>query len=371
MFVLFGIAFLLLYGVLVFYIGWSGWSWIKPLVSTRFKLLYILALIFLAISFILGRIFSNISFLSIIGAYWMAAFSLLILLLPVIHISLWLFRLTPLPRHHTQKWAGVFTLVMLVSLLSYGSFNAYSPVVREYDLQIDKKVEGLEHLKIVMAADMHYGILSGASHAERMVEEINALKPDIVLFPGDIIDDDLDAYLDRGIDQILSHIEAPYGVYASLGNHDKLDGPIENLIEALERSNMQVLYDETITLEGKLTLVGRKDRTEPDRAELAQLIANTDPVLPLIMLDHQPYDLDIAEQNGIDLMVSGHTHRGQIAPAHLITNALYENDWGYLQKGSFHSVVTSGYGFWGPPIRLGSRSEIVQINVSFTGANPS
>lgn len=371
MFVVIGIVFLVLYGVLVFYIGWSGWSWIKPLVSKRFKLVYILSLIFLATSFILGRIFSDFSILSIIGSYWMAAFSLLILLLPVIHIGLWLFRLTPLPRHHAQKWAGVVTLVMLVSLLSYGSFNAYSPIVREYDLQIDKKVEGLSHLKIVMAADMHYGILSGTSHAKRMVKEINALKPDIVLYPGDLIDDDLDAYLDREIDMILRNIKAPYGVYASLGNHDKLDGPTEKLIEALERSNMQVLYDETLTLEGKLTLIGRKDRTETDRAELAQLMEGTDPTLPLILLDHQPYELDIAEQNGIDLMLSGHTHRGQIAPAQLITNALFENDWGHLQKGSFHSIVTSGYGFWGPPIRLGSRSEIVQINVSFTGADPS
>lgn len=365
MFVWVGIAFLLLYGFLVFYIGWNGWQWMKPVVSARFRIFYIIALVFLASSFILGRVFTHISLLSIIGAYWLGVFSLLLMLLPLVHVSIWLLRLTALPRHHVQKWAGSVTLVLLVVLIGYGSFNAYSPVVREYDIQIDKKVAEISELKIVMAADMHFGLLSGTAHAKRMVKNINALKPDIVLYPGDLIDDNLDAYLNLGIDEIIKDIEAPYGVYASLGNHDKLDGPTEKLIEALERSNMRVLYDDVITVDNKLTLIGRKDRTEKDRAELAELMKSANMELPVILMDHQPYDLDIANQNGVDLMVSGHTHRGQIAPAHLITRAIYENDWGYLQKGSMHSVVTSGYGFWGPPLRIGSRSEIVQINVKF------
>lgn len=366
MFVLIGIIALTVYGFLVFYIGWSGWRWMKPKVSTAFKTIYIAALVFLAVSFVLGRLLPGIPVLSVIGSYWIAIFALLVMLLPIVHVVVWLLRLTPLPRHRTQKWAGLLTLVALVALIGYGTFNAYSPVVRAYDVKIEKPVEGLDKLNVVMVADMHFGLLSGAAHAKRMVEEINALKPDLVLYPGDIIDDNLNAYLDREIDQIISGVTATYGVYASLGNHDKLDGPVEKLIEALERSNMQVLYDETITIaDGKLTLIGRKDKTEADRAEVAALVEGADLGRPLILLDHQPYDLDIAANNGVDLMVSGHTHRGQIAPGHLLTRALYENDWGHLQKGSFHSVVTSGYGFWGPPIRIGSRSEIVQINVAF------
>ncbi|WP_145413588.1 metallophosphoesterase [Paenibacillus xylanexedens] len=365
MFVLVGILFLLVYGLLVFYIGWSGWSWMKPVVATRFRWLYIVALVFLAASFILARIFGSISFLGVIGSYWLAVFSLLLLILPVVHLTLWLLRLTRIPRHHAHKWAGVVTLVLLISTMGYGIFNAYSPVVRPYNIQIDKKVEGIDKLNIVMAADMHFGLLSGPAHARRMVEEINALKPDLVLYPGDLIDDNLAMYEKSGIADIISEIKAPYGVYASLGNHDKFDGPIQDLIAALEKSNMQVLYDDKIVLDNKITLIGRKDRTEEDRADVATLMQNTDLNQPVIMLDHQPYDLDIAEKNKVDLVVSGHTHRGQIAPAQFITQAIYENDWGYLQKGSMHSIVTSGYGFWGPPIRTSSRSEIVQINVSF------
>ncbi|WP_372638040.1 metallophosphoesterase [Cohnella sp.] len=366
MFILIGLLFLALYGVLVFYIGWSGWKWMKPMVSARFKWLYVVALVFLASSFILGRFVGSVPAISILGSYWLAAFSLLLMLLPIVHLCLWLFRLTSLPRHRLQKWAGSVTLLILASLLSYGTINAYSPVVRSYEICIDKQAGDLRELNVVMAADMHFGLLSGKAHAKRMVEEINALKPDLVLYPGDIIDDNLDVYLDKGIGEIISGVQATYGVYASLGNHDKYKGRMEELIDALERSGMDVLYDEALSLGGKLTLIGRKDKTESDRAALETLMADIPRDSPIVLLDHQPYGLDIAADNGVDLMVSGHTHRGQIAPAHLITKALYENDWGHMQKGSFHSIVTSGYGFWGPPIRLGSRSEIVQITIGFS-----
>ncbi|WP_130614845.1 metallophosphoesterase [Cohnella abietis] len=366
MFILIGIGVFVFYSLLVFYIGWSGWSWIKPKVSARFRIWYILALIVLSSSFVWGRIFSNVALFNVVGSYWLAIFCLLIMLLPLVQLSVWLLRFTKLPRPRIHNWAGSLTLIILISLIGYGSFQAYSPVVRVYNIHIDKQVEGMERLNIVMAADMHFGMLSGVTHAKRIVKEIKALQPDIVLYPGDIIDDNLDVYLKKGIDTIIGDIEAPYGVYASLGNHDKFDGRMEELIEALERSHMRVLYDEVITVEDKLTLIGRKDRTEADRSELKGLMDGVDHKQPILLLDHQPYDLDIAKENGVDLMVSGHTHRGQIAPAHLITRAIYENDWGHLQKGSFHSVVTSGFGFWGPPIRIGSRSEIVQINLTFS-----
>jgi len=368
MFILIGLIFLALYGSLVFYIGWSGWKWMKPMVASRFKWLYAAALVFLSSSFILGRFVGNVPALGVVGSYWLAAFSLLLMLLPVVQIVLGLIRLTRLPYPRVQRWAGFITLATLVSLISFGTFNAYSPVVRNYEIRIDKPAGGLQELNVVMAADMHFGLLSGKAHAERMVKEINALKPDLVLYPGDIIDDNLDVYLDKGIGEIISEVEATYGVYATLGNHDKYKGRMEQLIEALEQSGMDILYDETVSVGDQITLVGRKDKTENDRAALEELMADVALDKPVILLDHQPYGLDIAAQNGVDLMVSGHTHRGQIAPANLITKALYENDWGHLQKGSFHSIVTSGYGFWGPPIRLGSRSEIVQITIRFSDA---
>lgn len=294
----------------------------------------------------------------------MAIFYVLIILLPLMHIMLWLLRLTALRREGLKKTAGFIVLALLAVAIGFGSFNAYSPTVRAYDIRVDKDAGTLEELNIVMASDMHFGVLSGKAHAARMVKEINDLKPDLVLFPGDIIDDDLDAYLSQGIDQILTGIQATYGVYASLGNHDRFEGEMPDLIAALEHSGMTVLYDEKVTVEG-LTLVGRRDKQDQERAELSTIMGGADPSKPIFVLDHQPNALEEAQQQGVDLILSGHTHRGQVFPAHLITQALFENDWGYLQKGRMHSIVSSGYGFWGPPIRLGSRSEIVQIHVTF------
>ncbi|QGG56717.1 metallophosphoesterase [Paenibacillus sp. B01] len=366
MHIMLGIVFLLLYGGLVWYVGWSGWRWLRPAAAAWFRVLYIAGLSFLALSFFLGRFFPEQALISRIGSYWLALFALLLMVLPVAQLLLLLLRLTRIPRHRAEKWGGALTLAVLLGLLAFGSYQAYSPVVRTYEVRVDKPAGGLEELNVVMAADMHFGLLSGPAHAERLVREIEKLQPDLVLFPGDIIDDDLELYESSGIGEILARIQAPYGVYATLGNHDKFDGPTERIIESLEASGMQVLYDEVVTIEDKLTLIGRKDRTEQDRAPLAELAAQADPSKPLFLLDHQPYELDIAARSGIDLMVSGHTHRGQIAPGHLITGAIYENDWGVLRKEQMTSVVTSGFGFWGPPIRLGSRSEVVQLRLVFS-----
>lgn len=364
-----GLLFIIIYGLIVFYIGRSGWSWISPALTGRsrqlFLVSYVIILVFLAVSFILARLIEGSTLLYIIGSYWLALFCLLVMLLPVVHLLVWLSKLTKLPRHQVKKWSGILTLSVLVCLIGYGSFNAYSPVVRTYDITLNKKGPDNGNLTIVMASDMHFSYLSGKQHAQRMVEEINALKPDIVLFPGDIIDDDIVPYVNKGIGIILADIEAPYGVYASLGNHDRFEGEMEELITLLEQSNMKLLYDETIAIDDWLTLIGRKDQSDKTRAELSSLMTDVDHTQSIIVMDHQPYALDTAQQQGVDLMVSGHTHRGQIAPAHLITQRLFENDWGHLQKGQFHSIVSSGYGFWGPPIRIGSRAEIVQIKVNF------
>ena len=146
----------------------------------------------------------------------MAIFYVLIILLPLMHIVLWLLSMTAWRSDGLKKTAVSVVLVLMVLVIGFGTYNAYSPNVRAYDIQVDKDAGNMEKLNIVMASDMHFGVLSGKAHAKRMVKEINRLNPDLVLFPGDIIDDDLDAYLRQGIDRILTDIQAPYGVYASL-----------------------------------------------------------------------------------------------------------------------------------------------------------
>lgn len=365
MFVVVLLLAMLIYGGLVYYIGWRGYRWLRPESSSRrFKLIYIVVVVLAATSFIVGRM-SGVSYINIVGAYWMACFFLLLMLVPLAHLTVILLRLTRLPRHGTQKWAGAVTLVLLITFMAYGTYNAYSPVVRDYEIRMDKGSSSLDTLHIAMAADTHFGLLSGRDHAKRLVKEMNALSPDLILLPGDLFDDDVRPFLDQKIDRVLSGLQAPYGVYASLGNHDKHDGTIQELIEALERGGIRVLYDETVEVQGQFTIIGRRDKSDSYRMPLDALMEGVDPAKPAILLEHQPHELDIAQRLGIDLMLSGHTHRGQIFPGNLITDLIYENDWGYLRKESMHSIVTSGFGFWGPPIRIGTRSEIVDIQVRF------
>lgn len=366
MFIVIGIFAILIYGGLVYYIGWRGYRWLRPTSSSwKFKTLYILVVGLAACSFIIGRI-PGLKILGIVGAYWMAIFYLLILLVPLAHITVILLRLTRLPRQRTQFWAGMATLVLVISLMGYGTFNAYSPIITTYRIKMEKGSSSLSSLNIAMAADTHFGLLSGKDHAERLVKEMNALKPDLILLPGDMFDDDIQPFIDQKIDVILAKLDAPpYGVYATLGNHDKHKGTMQELIDTLEHSGINVLYDETITINDQLTIVGRKDMSDPERLQVDKLMTDTDPEKPVILLDHQPTELRLSEQAGVDLVVSGHTHRGQVFPGNLITNALFENDWGYLKKGNMQSIVTSGFGFWGPPIRIGTRSEIVNIMVRF------
>ncbi|QCJ42789.1 metallophosphoesterase [Bacillus sp. S3] len=361
----FFIVVFVIYNLLLFYIGWNGWKWIQTIWGNKrsTKYIYWVLLIFFAYSFMLGRWLEAFQIITWVGAIWLGIFYFSLFLLPIVNLLVFLSRFTRFSKRNVMKWSGFATGIAICCLLVFGIFNAYSPVVRTYTVNIPKWVEGKQSLNIVMASDMHFGVLSGANHAKNLVKEINSLHPDLVLFPGDIIDDDVKPYLDKGIPQILKQINAP--VYASFGNHDRDQSA--DLVKVFTNSGMNVLDDQTVELDNGITLIGRKDRGYQDvvRAKLVDLMKQAEITKPVILLEHQPYDLEIAENNGVDLMVSGHTHRGQIAPMNMITKKIYENDWGYLKRGQLQSIVSSGYGFWGTPIRIGSRSEIVQIKVTF------
>ncbi|MGM9925341.1 MAG: metallophosphoesterase [Bacillus sp. (in: firmicutes)] len=356
------IVVLVVYNLLSFYIGRMVQKWMNPTPSKRFAWPYYITLFLLANAFLIGTI-TGIDIIRALGAYWFAWFYIFIFSIPVIHIAVALLRFSKLPRRIVEKWAGIASVLILVLVFSYGTYNAYNPVVRTYEVGISNEGKAKNQLNIAMIADTHFGVLSNKAHAQRMVEEINALNPDLVLFPGDIVDDRIDSYREQGIEKVIAELKSTYGVYVSLGNHDK--GDTAKLIDVLKASGMKVLYDETEVIADSITLIGRKDKTEDSRLPVSALMESVDATKPVILLDHQPYELDIARKEGVDLMVSGHTHRGQVAPFQLLTQRIYENDWGYLQKGSLHSVVSSGYGFWGPPIRTNSRSEIVQIKLTY------
>lgn len=129
----------------------------------------------------------------------------------------------------------------------------------------------------------------------------------------------------------------------------------------MRKSGIRVLRDDTVTIAGKLAIVGRDDYTNPNRKALQSLVNGLKRELPIVVLDHQPRSFSESQENQIDLHISGHTHDGQIFPFNYIVSKIYELGYGYKKAGKTHYYVSSGLGLWGAPIRLGTRSEIVSI----------
>jgi len=132
-----------------------------------------------------------------------------------------------------------------------------------------------------------------------------------------------------------------------------------------------MLRDKTVILSNGVQLIGRDDRDSErmgntTRKPLPKLIEGLDKNYPIIVLNHQPFNLGDAVNEGVDLHLSGHTHHGQLWPLNYMTNAIYELSWGFLKKGNTNFYVSSGYGTWGPPVRIGNTPEIVVFNLTFT-----
>ncbi len=265
----------------------------------------------------------------------------------------------------------VLAALIFVALFAYSLYSAYVPVVRQLSITIDKPLTS--SLRVAMASDLHLGKLFGNKAINKLYQLLLKYQADILLMPGDIMDDNIKAYTADNMAPKLRALchSLPYGVYASLGNHD-LYGHEQPISEALRRAGVQLLNDEVVRLDYKgqpIWLVGRFDNHKRARVATTELLAQVDSSEPIILMDHRPSDIDAHSQLPIDLQVSGHTHDGQIFPANFIVRAI--NRLGYGQKaiGKGHFVVSSGYGFWGIPFRLGSRSEIWLIDIIGQSAN--
>lgn len=355
---LFFIVFLIIYGLINFYIGLNGWFWLKRTPFSKYKKTYLLLVIFLSSSYIIGR-FTDLNYLTIIGGYWLAIFLYSMILLPLANI------VTFLLMKRGIFWIGIITLASYSVILLYGSYNAWTPVVREYSIEIEKEAEELSELTILMAADFHLGDIVRGKHLQRFVEIAQSTEPDIILLPGDLIDDYIEPYIEKNMGEVMRQIKAPLGVYAVMGNHEYYGDQLTEIYETLQEDGINILMDESVLIKDSLYIFGRKDQTDRHRKSIDELLTNIDSSKPIIMLDHQPTEISVAENHEVDILLSGHTHHGQMYPGQLITGRLFENDWGHLQKGDFHSFVTSGFGTWGPPLRIGTRSEVMIIHVKF------
>jgi uncharacterized protein len=357
---------LLVFNCLLFFISWNIWSWLRISFEADSILLFTIIYILISYSFIIGRFSPYLSFLRTIGNIWFGFFQYALLLLPIADIFLVILHYTSGPLSSTiYMITGYTVLILLILIFAFGLFNAYSPIIRKYEISLPKKEGNRRGLRIAVASDMHFGRLSGISHLKRLVEKVQGIEPDLILLPGDIIDDEPEPFMKKNMGAIMSGLQAPLGVFGVLGNHEYYGGQIPQFIEHMKDINIKILMDEFLTIDNSFHLIGRKDKTDKARKSFKDLLEDVNSSYPIIAMDHQPFEIHQAQKNGVDVLLSGHTHRGQMAPNHFITKKMYELDWGYLKKEQLHAFVSSGYGFWGPPMRIGSRSEILQIDINF------
>lgn len=373
--IIFGVTVILsFYGGSNVYIGrklFHGLKWLFPQINgTIFAVIYALFALSMIMA-ILPLPAAIKGIVSWLGSYWMGIFVYLLIFFLVADLVVLLgsavkFIPRPIPQS-VGFYASLAALLLTVGFVGYGIYNATQIKNVSYDIQMKEKVLS-SGMKIVLISDLHLGAVNSEKRLESIVENINRLQPDIVCIAGDLFNDDFNAIQDpeKAID-LFKSLKATYGVYGSLGNHDG-GKTFDKMIDFLDRSEIQLLNDEYVMIDDRLVLFGRVDPSpiggfgEMKRKDIAETIASLDTNMPIVVMDHTPSKLEQYGEN-VDLVLSGHTHKGQIFPGNLITNAIFEVDYGHYQKdaSSPHVIVSSGAGTWGMPMRVGSNNEIVSI----------
>ena len=290
---------------------------------------------------------------------------------------------------------GVFAVML--AIFGYGNAHYYNKVRQPLEIKTDKVISleedsmdaqgndsmedaendslrsfGKKVTKIVLLSDLHLGYHNRRSEFKKWVDLINAEHPDLILIGGDIIDISVRPLLEENVAEEFHCLKAP--VYACLGNHEYYSG--EPKAQQFYRDAGIHLLRDSVAKIGNIAIIGRDDRSNPHRKSIAELIGQAERNRSLtvlsnkkkykeftILLDHQPYHLEEAEQNGIDFQFSGHTHHGQVWPISWITDAIYEDAFGPLRKGDTQYYVSSGMGIWGGKFRIGTRSEYVVLTL--------
>jgi len=215
---------------------------------------------------------------------------------------------------------------------------------------------------IALVSDVHLGSIRSRAFARRIVARLNHLKPFAVFISGDMFDGP-----EREPDRVVqpwAGLTAPAGAYLVSGNHDEFHERAA-VLASLERVGLRVLHNEKVCVEG-MQILGVHDGETRAPLLYAEILRAMDisPSMPSILLAHQPDSLDIPERAGVSLQLSGHTHGGQFWPWNLIVSRMYGSfAHGLSRMGNMQVFTSSGAGTWGPPMRVGTRSEIVLLRL--------
>ncbi|SFN25697.1 metallophosphoesterase [Proteiniclasticum ruminis] len=368
------VVFMALYVISVMYLGrrvQEGFSWMLP---EKSRWMFYMLMMVLAFSMVFGMLpisYGLKRFFGTLGAYFMGFYAYGLMLFLVRDGLRILGKLVKIKG----ELAGVNVLaassflinVFSLALVVYGTIHAGN--IKTVAYEVDSYAQSLpEKMKIVLLSDLHLGAVGGEKRLPEILKKVQAEEPDLVLISGDIFDDDFMLLRDpERAKKLFQEIESTYGIYASLGNHDG-GKTYPKMLQFLEESGITVLQEEHQVVADSFVILGRLDPSPiggfggRKRKETKEVLSSLPEGLPVIVLDHTPSHV---EQYGkeVDLVLSGHTHKGQIFPFQLGTKLLFEVDYGFYQRNEEAPVyiVTSGAGTWGPPMRVGTNSEIASI----------
>jgi hypothetical protein len=370
------IFFLLVLGI---YFSINGYVYIRGLqilpgnfwLKTAFSLIFwILSALFI-IRMVLGEgipdslsaIVNSAGFTWIVAVIYLA---IIILSIDILRVINHFFDIWPSFIRDNYVLARKITAITSVSvtalLLTYGYFNFRSIKTVNIEIKTDRYFPG-NRLRVVLISDLHLSSYIREDHLKRVIEKIDEAKPDILLIAGDITDRNLKPLKEWGLADMIAGIKTTHGIYAISGNHEYYGGERDEIYKLLQEKGINILLDSVVTVDGQIQIAGREDRTNAKRKSLGELLKDTDREMPIILLDHQPFNLDESVNERVDIQFSGHTHNGQFWPGNLIVDKMYELGYGYMQKGDTHFYVTSGAGIWGPKIRIGSQTEVVVADI--------
>lgn len=323
-------------------------KWLRNLLS-----LIIIALIFTVISIAMTVVNAIIVFLN--GVMFFIIFGLVMRIIKAVTGKE--------TKINWQGWLAIVTMVIYHAAGYYLCFNVWQ---KDYALKTNKDVD----LKVALFADSHIGTtFDGDGFAEQLAR-IEEQSPDIILIAGNLVDDSSKrADLEKAC-KALSQVKAKYGVWYCYGNHDKgyyssRDFSAEELEDIMIENGIHVLSDEYELIDDSFYIVGRKDRSEQERKSMEEVLKGVDKSKYIIVMDHQPGDYDAEAECAVDLVVSGHTHGGQLFPITYVGEWFNINDatYGYERRKDTDFIVTSGISDWEIDFKTGTKSEYVMIDI--------
>ena len=260
-----------------------------------------------------------------------------------------------------RGWAVLAALALSAIALVQG---LRPPVVREQEVRLAGLPRERDGLVVVAISDMHLGTMIGASWMSALIRRVEGLKPDAVVIVGDLVDSEVDRL--EALQPVLQTLRAPLGVWAVVGNHEYYAG-LQNSVLLLQGAGYRVLQDESAEVTPGLVLAGVNDltaRRQFGRTDdsLQQALANRPPGAT-ILLSHSPLQAEEAAAAGVGLMLSGHTHNGQIWPFGWLVRTSYRLLGGRYEVQGMTVIVCRGTGTWGPRMRLWRPGEILRITL--------